>query len=366
MEKSAFWKARRVLVTGHTGFKGSWLSILLTMLGAEVIGYALNPRTQNDNFEVCGLSDRITDIRSDICDPINLEKTFSEYNPEIVFHLAAQPLVLESYKDIKGTYETNVIGTLNLLECVKNCEKTKCAVIITTDKCYENREQIWGYRENDALGGYDPYSSSKACVEILVSSFRNSFLNPTGYDSHRKAIATVRAGNVIGGGDWAPDRLVPDCINSLIHDEKICIRNPQAIRPWQHVIEPLYGYLLLAQNLVLHGAEYSEAWNFGPDPSEVTNVWDLATMIKNAFGKGELVDESATKSPHEASMLSLDITKAIYRLGWKPRLSIKQAVEMTVAWYKQNNELLDTHDSQYRMYELCVKQIYNYLLKVAG
>jgi len=356
-----FWDAKRVLITGHTGFKGSWLSILLRKFGAEVIGYALDPKNSADNFVVCGLSNKITDIRGNICDYNKLEKVFAEYRPELVFHLAAQPLVLASYKDIRGTYETNVMGTLNVLECIKACPETKAAVIVTTDKCYENNEQILsarGYRETDRLGGYDPYSSSKACAEILVSSYRNSF-----FSLSEKAIATARAGNVIGGGDWSADRIVPDCINSFMNDGKIEIRNPHATRPWQHVIEPLYGYMMLAQQLYCKGAEYSEAWNFGPDAAGVTNVWELASLLLSELGSGSLIDKSSKSAVHEANFLSLDITKVSSRLGWYPSLSIGQAVKMTADWYKQYYKASELESEIFR---LCEVQIDFYLKRLRG
>jgi CDP-glucose 4,6-dehydratase len=353
-----FWKNKNVLVTGHTGFKGSWLAVMLNMFCAKVTGYALDPRTDDDNFTACGLSGRMIDIRGDIRDFDMLKSVFAEYKPEVVFHLAAQPLVLESYRDIRGTYDTNIMGTLNLLECVKGCPETKSAVIVTTDKCYENKEQIYAYRESDRLGGYDPYSSSKACAEILVSSYRDSFLNTKDYESHKKAVATARAGNVIGGGDWSPGRIVPDCIRSFFKDGKTAIRSPRATRPWQHVIEPLYGYLMLAEKLYSHGPQYSGAWNFGPDTSGVVNVWDLAGLIMDKLGGGELIDASSHTAPHEADSLSLDITKAVKYLGFNPVLSIGQAVEMTVSWYKLHNEGAGD------VYGLCVNQIEDYLTKV--
>jgi len=312
-------------------------------MGAKVVGYSLDPNTQNDNFVLSNLSNKIIDIRADIRDIKKLESVFKTYKPEIVFHLAAQPLVRLSYKEPRKTYETNVMGTLNVVECICKYDYTKVGVFITTDKCYDNKEQIWGYRENDALGGYDPYSSSKACAELVVSSYRNSFMK------NHQSISTVRAGNVIGGGDWAEDRLVPDCIKTLESSEKtIKIRNPKAIRPWQHVLEPLSGYILLAEKMY-NSKQYCGAWNFGPSNDSILTVWDIASMLTKNYGLGKLEDVSNPDEPHETKLLSLDISKATFVLGWKPKLNIEQAIDMTVEWYK-------TYKTQ-NIYDLCVKQI---------
>lgn len=349
------YKGKTVLVTGHTGFKGSWLSIWLEELGAEVIGYGLDPYTEKDNFVVCGLKDRIIDIRGDIRDLNNLQKVFNKYNPEIVFHLAAQPLVRLSYEMPKETYETNVMGTLNVLECIRSSDSVKVGIMITTDKCYENREQIWPYREEDPMGGYDPYSSSKGCCELLISSYRNSFMNPKDYEKHGKAIASVRAGNVIGGGDWSRDRIVPDCIRSLVENRDIEIRNPNAVRPWQHVLEPLGGYLLLASKMYEDGMSYSSGWNFGPNYESIVPVKDIVDIMVNKWGKGKWVNISKCNDLHEANLLSLDCTKAKAYLNWTPRLNIEEALKFTVDWYKDfgNKDL----------YQLCVNQIENYCNK---
>lgn len=352
----SFYKNKNVLVTGHTGFKGSWLSIMLIELGANVIGYSLEPRTERDNFVLTGLKDKIIDIRGDIRDNQALYEAFTKYNPDIVFHLAAQPLVRYSYRNPKETYEVNVMGTINLLECIKQTESVREAVIITTDKCYENKGQIWGYRENDMLGGYDPYSSSKACVEILVSSYRNSFFNICKYNEHGKAVSTVRAGNVIGGGDWSEDRLIPDCIKAIENNRPIEIRSPSAVRPWQYVLEPLKGYLMLAQKMRENPSSYSQAWNFGPNIESVKPVWNICKLLIEKYGCGELIDVSNNDNPHEANLLSLDITKSIVNLGWKPMLSIEKALDMTVEWYKRYKE--------HNVYEICVKQIKEYEVKL--
>ena len=349
------YKNKTVLVTGHTGFKGSWLSIWLRELGANVIGYALDPYTEKDNFVLAKLENKITDIRGDIRDKEHLEKVFEQYKPDFVFHLAAQPLVRLSYDQPVETYEVNVMGTINVMECIRKTPETRIGIMITTDKCYENKEQIWGYRENEAFGGYDPYSSSKGAAEIAISSWRNSFFNPKDYEKHKKSIASVRAGNVIGGGDWSLDRIIPDCIRALEKGEAIRIRNPKAIRPWEHVLEPLSGYLLLGQKIYEEPSKYCEGWNFGPNLDSIVSVWKIGEKIIKYYGSGELEDKSKKDELHEAKLLALDITKARFNLGWKPRWDIDKAIEKTVEWYKKySNE---------DIYELCIKQIEVFLQK---
>ncbi len=343
------YRGKKVLVTGHTGFKGSWLSIWLRELGAEVIGYSLDPYTEKDNFNLSKLSEKILDIRGDIRDRKYLREVFEKYQPEIVFHLAAQPLVRLSYDIPVETYETNVMGTINILEEIRNSKSVKVGILITTDKCYENKEQIWGYRENEAFGGYDPYSSSKGACEIAIHSWIKSFFNPKDYDKHGKSIASVRAGNVIGGGDWAKDRIVPDCIRALEENKDIEIRSPKSIRPWEHVLEPLSGYLLLGQKMLEEPTKYCEGWNFGPTLDAIVNVWEVASNIVKFYGKGKLKDISNPNDLHEAKLLLLDITKARFELGWKPTLTIEQSIELTVDWYKRYM----SED----VYELCRKQI---------
>ena len=343
------YKGKKVLVTGHTGFKGSWLSIWLRELGAEVIGYSLDPYTEKDNFVLSHLSEKIVDIRGDIRDRKHLREVFHKYQPEIVFHLAAQPLVRLSYDIPVETYETNLTGTINILEEIRNCGNTKIGIMITTDKCYENKEQIWGYRENEAFGGYDPYSSSKGACEIAIQSWRNSFFNPKDYEKHGKSIASVRAGNVIGGGDWAKDRIVPDCIRALEEGKDIEIRSPKSIRPWEHVLEPLSGYLLLGQKMMEDPIKYCGGWNFGPNLDAIVNVWEVAEKIVKNYGKGNLKDTSNSNALHEAKLLLLDITKSRFELGWKPTLTIDKSIELTTEWYKRYvNE---------DVYKLCVEQI---------
>lgn len=350
-----FYKGKRVLVTGHTGFKGSWLSIWLHELGAEVIGIGLDPFTERDNYVLSGIGNKIkADIRADIRDGERMKEIFSEYQPEIVFHLAAQPLVRLSYDKPVETYETNVMGTINIMEAIRCTESVKVAVMITTDKCYENKEQIWGYRENEPMGGYDPYSSSKGAAEIAISSWRRSFFNPAGYGKkHHVSIASVRAGNVIGGGDWALDRIIPDCIKALEAGKDIDIRSPKAIRPWQHVLEPLSGYMLLAQKMWDEPVKYCEGWNFGPLPESISTVWEVASKVVENYGSGKLNDVSDPNALHEAKLLMLDISKAKFQLEWEPRMNISQCVELTVDWYKRYR----SED----VYVLCLKQINKYL-----
>ncbi len=349
-----FYRGKRVLVTGHTGFKGSWLSIWLHELGAEVIGVAQDPFTERDNFVLSGIGQRIkADIRADIRDGERIKEIFRQYQPEIVFHLAAQPLVRLSYDIPVETYQTNVMGTIHILEAIRFTDSVKVGVMITTDKCYENREQIWGYRENEPMGGYDPYSSSKGAAEIAIASWRRSFFHPGAYEKHGKSIASVRAGNVIGGGDWALDRIIPDCIKALEAGKPIEIRSPKAIRPWQHVLEPLSGYMLLAQKMWNDPVKYCEGWNFGPRAESITNVWDVASMVIENYGSGELKDLSDPDALHEAKLLMLDISKAKFQLGWEPKMSLGKCVQLVVDWYKRYKE----EDA----YTLCVEHIEKYL-----
>ena len=348
-----FWTGKNVLITGHTGFKGSWLSLWLNMLGANVSGYALEPLTINDNFVLTGLDNNINHAVGDIRDYNQLQEFFRQVNPEIVFHLAAQPLVRESYNNPKVTYDTNVGGTVNLLECCRQTDSVKVIVNITTDKCYENKEWVWGYRENDRLGGYDPYSSSKACSELVSEAYRKSFFNPDEFAHHGKSLATARAGNVFGGGDWQIDRIVPDSIRALEKGEPIIVRRPNAIRPWQHVLEPLSGYLLLAEKMYSNPTEYAGAYNFGPTDTSFLSVGSLVNQIGKTWGTGSWEDHSNPNAPHEANILKLDITKAKSQLGWYPRWDITKAITETVAWYQQY-KTANIHD-------LCCNQIKDYM-----
>ena len=346
-----FYRGKKVLITGHTGFKGSWLSIWLHELGAEIVGVALDPYSEKDNYVLSGIGKKIkADIRADIRDGQKIKDIFEEYQPEIVFHLAAQPLVRLSYEKPVETYETNVMGTINVMEAIRETNSVKVGVMITTDKCYDNKEQLQGYKENDPFGGYDPYSSSKGACEIAIQSWRRSFFNPEDYGKkHTVSLASVRAGNVIGGGDWALDRIIPDCIRAIEAGKPINIRSPKAVRPWEHVLEPLSGYMVLAQKMWEHPTDYCEGWNFGPEQEAVSTVWDVASELVKCFGRGELVDSSNPNAVHEAKLLMLDITKAKTCLGWKPRLNSKQTINLVADWYKRYK----TED----VFDICVDEI---------
>jgi len=329
-----FYCGKRVFLTGHTGFKGSWLSIWLSKLGAEVTGFALAPPTKPSMFELCDISSRINSIIGDVRDRNALAEALEDAEPEIIFHLAAQPLVRLSYENPVETYETNVMGTVNLLDALRTCSTVRAAVIITSDKCYENTESFWGYRETDRLGGYDPYSSSKACQEMVVAAYGNSFFNAADYSKHRLAIATARAGNVIGGGDFAKDRLIPDFVRSIINNEQLIIRNPHAVRPWQHVLDPLHGYLTLAEKLYKGGVAYSGAWNFGPDAENEKDVEWIINKICSLWGETKGFKLDAGQNPHETGCLKLDSYKARKLLNFDTRFNIEKALEMVVEWTK--------------------------------
>jgi CDP-glucose 4,6-dehydratase len=329
---SEFFKGKKVFLTGHTGFKGAWLSIWLHALGARVTGFALEPPTDPSLFALARVDELVHSVIADVRDLDRLKKEMAEAAPEIVIHMAAQPLVRESYKSPVETYATNVMGTVHLMESVRNCPSVKAVVNVTTDKVYENREWAWGYRENEKLGGYDPYSNSKGCAELVTSSFRSSYFNPARYNEHGIAIATARAGNVIGGGDWAEDRLIPDCIRALLAGDPVHIRNPNSIRPWQHVLEPLGGYLLLAQRLYHGGGRYADGWNFGPADEDAREVgWIVQRMCSQWQGDASYVID-AGDHPHEANYLKLDCSKAKGELGWKPRWSLETAIEKIIDW----------------------------------
>ena len=336
---SDFYRNKKVLVTGHTGFKGSWLSQWLLMLGADVVGYSLEPDTEPSLFEQLGLAERLEHHLGDIRDREKFSSFVVATSPDVVFHLAAQPLVRLSYEEPLSTYDTNVTGTVNLLSALWNLKKPCAAVFITTDKCYENRESDHAYLETDALGGYDPYSSSKACAEIAIHSFRRSFFNDK--DRASVAIASARAGNVIGGGDWAADRIVPDCMRSLSQDQPISVRNSKATRPWQHVLEPLSGYLHLGHLLALDAAKGKDdlcgAFNFGPHDKSNQNVKHLVEEILGSW-PGKWNDCSDPSAPHEAGLLSLNIEKAWRELGWKPVWDFAETIEKTVLWYRESME----------------------------
>jgi CDP-glucose 4,6-dehydratase len=323
-----FWWGRRVLVTGHTGFKGSWVSLMLHHMGAQVVGYSLEHPSQPNLFTVARVGVGFTDIRGDIREYEPLLGALKKAQPEIVIHMAAQSLVRPSYEDPIGTYEVNVMGTVNLLQAIRQVESVRGVVLVTSDKCYENREWHWGYRENDPMGGYDPYSNSKGCAELVVSAFRNSFFNA----SHPTQIASVRAGNVIGGGDWGCDRLVPDAMGAFMAGDPLMVRYPLAVRPWQHVLDPLNGYLALAQRLVEEGAAYAQGWNFGPGAANEKSVGYLVRELVRLWGGGAEAHFSTESHPHEAGYLKLDSSKAHALLDWQPQIILEEALRLTVDW----------------------------------
>jgi CDP-glucose 4,6-dehydratase len=330
-----FWKGKSVFLTGHTGFKGGWLALWLHSMGAKVHGYALDPLTTPALLDAAGIASVLaSDTRADLSDLERLTSAVSQAGPDVVFHLAAQPLVRESYKDPIGTMMTNVMGTAHLLEAARSCDSIRAVVCITTDKVYQNREWVHPYRESDRLGGHDPYSASKGASEIVAASYRSSFFNQAG--GHAAMVATARAGNVIGGGDWAADRLVPDCLRSFGEGRPVHLRSPDSVRPWQHVLEPLSGYLSLARKLCEEsGGDFANAWNFGPDPAGDAPVGEVADKIAAIWGDSAVVTKgNSDGQPHEAGLLSLDSSRARCLLGWAGRWSLDQALEKTVAWHK--------------------------------
>jgi CDP-glucose 4,6-dehydratase len=328
----SFWQNKTVLITGHTGFKGSWLSLWLQKLGAHVIGYALSPPTQPNLFEIASVATGMISIQGDVRNLEHIKTVIKQYAPDIVIHFAAQSLVRYAYQHPVETYATNVMGTVNLLEALKNATQTKVILNVTSDKCYDNQEWIWGYRENEALGGSDPYSSSKGCAELVTAAYRHSFFNPDTYSEHGIAIATARAGNVIGGGDWAQDRLIPDILNAWISKQTVQIRYPNAIRPWQLVLEPLNGYLTLAEKLYEQGTRFNGAWNFGPNDSDAKPVSWIVEQLKTLWGEQATWQFDQAMQPHEAHYLKLDCSKAQTQLGWQPKLDIKTALTWVVNW----------------------------------
>lgn len=332
-----FWKNRRVFVTGHTGFKGSWLSLWLQSLGAELTGYALPPPTEPSLFDRARVAGGMKSHIGDIRDLASLRECLHAARPEIVIHMAAQPLVRDSYKLPVETYATNVMGTVHLLEAVRTSTTVQAVVNVTSDKCYENREWVWGYRENEAMGGFDPYSSSKGCAELVTSAYRRSFFD------HGAAIASGRAGNVIGGGDWARDRLIPDMIRAFTSSRPVHVRNPNAIRPWQHVLEPLSGYLLLAERLVHEGQRYADAWNFGPSEQDARPVEWIVERLASLWGNGASWVLDAEPQVHEAAHLKLDCSKARSLLGWRPKWSLEVALERIVEWHRAEQDGSDMH-----------------------
>lgn len=328
MNKS-FWKDKKVFLTGHTGFKGSWLSLWLQSCGSILMGYSLAPNTKLNLFELALVADGMNSEIGDVRDLERLKKTMKYFSPEIVIHMAAQPLVRTSYKDPVDTYSTNVMGTVNLLESVRNINSVKAVVNVTSDKCYENNERILGYREDEPMGGKDPYSNSKGCSELVTKAFRNSFFCDLG----NAKIASVRAGNVIGGGDWAEDRLIPDIFKSFQEKKPVLIRNPDAIRPWQHVLDPLSGYLLLLERLYIEGNKFADGWNFGPMNDDVKPVNEIVEYLIEKWGHKEGYIKDFSVQPHEAQLLRLDISKAKDKLGWEPKWDLYKSLDSIVDWY---------------------------------
>ncbi|WP_426446083.1 CDP-glucose 4,6-dehydratase [Paenibacillus sp. S-38] len=353
----AFWKGRKVWITGHTGFKGTWLSIWLHAMGANVTGFSLEPPTEPSLYRLSGMAGRINSHIGEIRDVEQVRRSMAETAPDVVLHLAAQPLVRESYRRPEDTYAINVMGTVNVLEAVRSLHAAGhtvgSAIMVTTDKVYENREWLWGYREDEPLGGFDPYSSSKACAELVTAAYRSSYFPPARYAEHGVAIATARAGNVIGGGDWAADRLLPDCFRALERGEEIAIRRPGATRPWQHVLEPLAGYLRLAELLFCGGAAYAEAWNFGPREEDAQTVESIVRQVCRQWGEGAVYRVEEDLSLHEHHLLRLDCSKAWSRLGLRPRWTAEEAVGAVLDWVKAYRGGEDP-------YELCLRQMEAY------
>lgn len=334
-----FWKEKKVFLTGHTGFKGTWLSLWLHSMGAQVIGYSLKPATKPSMYEICRMDEVIISYFNDVRDLTSLSTALCKADPDIVIHMAAQPLVRESYHDPVATFEVNMMGTVHLLEAVRQAvrhgSRISAVINVTTDKCYDNREWAYAYRETDALGGADPYSGSKVGSEVITESYRRAFFHPQGSPAPIVPVATARAGNVIGGGDWSKDRLVPDGVRAILQHQPITLRNPAAIRPWQHVLDPLFGYLLLAQNLATSRASVAKGWNFGPDHTSSTSVEQFTSLLCEKWGEdASFTSEASTRQPHEAHYLSLDSSMARQELGWRPRWDLGTALTHTVEWYK--------------------------------
>ena len=374
---AGFWKSRRVFLTGHTGFKGSWLALWLQTLGAEVCGYSLDLPTEPNLYSLLNLEDKIRSVRGDIRELGALEAAMVAFEPEVVLHMAAQPLVRLSYEQPVETYAVNVLGTVNLLDAVRRAHTVRSVVVVTSDKCYENREWQQAYQEHEAMGGHDPYSSSKGCAELVTAAYRRSFFHPDSWPGHQVGIASARAGNVIGGGDWAPDRLVPDIVRAWAAGEAVLIRNPQAVRPWQHVLEPLSGYLLLAERLYADGPQFAESWNFGPaegDAREVRSVVERMAELWNENPRNENPgnqnggNENGVGAParweydkaehvHEAHLLRLNSAKAVARLGWSPRWGLDETLAHTVEWYKDFYQGRDVRERSLRQIEAFMQPV---------
>ena len=334
-----YYKGKNVFLTGHTGFKGSWMLCWLHLLGAKVKGYALAPQTEDDLYNVINGNELCESIIADIRDKKKLEQEIIDFQPDFIFHLAAQPLVRLSYEIPAETFEVNVMGTANVLDALRKIEKPCVAVMITTDKVYENKEWHYPYRESDRLGGYDPYSASKAAAELVINSYRNSFFNTHNYQNHLKSIASARAGNVIGGGDWAKDRIIPDTVRALKNGESILVRNPNAVRPWQHVLEPVSGYLHLATKMVDEPIKYTSAWNFGPNQEDNLTVKEIAEKAIKIWGNGKFHTPKSDQPLHEAKLLKLDINKTVNELEWQPKMNASKAIQWTIEFYKNNSIL---------------------------
>ena len=348
----SFWQDKNVFLTGCTGFKGGWLALWLTHLGAKVTGYALDPLTDPNLFSILDIEKSIIDHREDMRDHSSLNSVIKSSQPEIIVHMAAQSLVRESYKDPVGTYATNVMGTVNLMEAARSCDSVRVILAVTSDKCYENREIDYGYRETDPMGGHDPYSSSKGCVELMTAAYRRSFFDD---NPNKVAVASARAGNVIGGGDWAVDRIIPDAMRAFSNKQTLRVRNPDAIRPWQHVLEPLFGYMALCEKMWDQPSKFSEGWNFGPENESVRTVEEVTDRVSELWGDDASWKKSNGDHPHEATLLKLDITKAKKQLGWKPKWDLDTALEKTVGWYKSYYKGEDMH-------EMSLKQIEEYMI----
>ncbi len=355
-----FWNDKKVFVTGHTGFKGSWLSLWLQHLGAKVTGFALQPPTNPSMFEVAQVAKGMSSIIGDIRDGYILKSVMQQAAPDIVIHMAAQPLVRHSYVDPVATYSTNVMGTVNLLEAVRETPSVLAVVNVTSDKCYENKEWLWSYRENESMGGFDPYSSSKGCAELVTAAYRNSFFNLSKYSEHQVALATARAGNVIGGGDWAEDRLIPDVLRAIESGQSVNIRNPLATRPWQHVLEPLSGYLALAEELYTQGPTFSEAFNFGPAEEDAKPVQWIVEQLTQQWGDGAAWHLDMGTHPHEAHYLKLDCSKARALLNWGPRWNLSQTLQSIIKWHKLHR----TSTNRQSMYEYSLEQIRSYQIQI--
>lgn len=348
-----FWKGKKVFLTGHTGFKGAWLSIWLDQMGADVTGFSLPPPTDPSLFALSGIGKHVHSILGDIRDLKHLSTAITQAEPEIIIHLAAQSLVVYSHSNPVDTYSTNVMGTVNLLDSLRSNESVKAAIIVTSDKCYKNQEWPWGYRENDPLGGFDPYSNSKVCAELITDSYRRAFFSSGKTGKHQLSLASVRAGNVIAGGDWASNRLVPDVMNGLMERKTISIRNPESVRPWQHVLEPLDGYLTLAEKLYSEGTRYAEGWNFGPSEGDTKTVTELTSYLCSLWGNDATWEETPLMEPRETNFLRLDCSKSRLNLGWKPKLTLEETLNWIIEWYKCYHEKGD-------IFKITSKQIARY------